>query len=183
MDYEIEQKFRAHDLAAVRAQLERLGARFVACEQADRYYSHPARNFAKTDEALRLRQVGEENFVTYKGPRTDRTTKTRQELELPLPPGAKSLEDFSQLLVALGFTPVATVQKVRQSATIAWDGWQIEASLDEVAYVGTFIELEIIAAEQAVPAAKLAIGALAARLGLGESEHRSYLELLLGSGA
>ena len=44
----------------------------------------PCRDFAQTDEALRIRTVGDTSFVTYKGPKLDATTKTRRELELPL---------------------------------------------------------------------------------------------------
>ena len=50
-------------------------------EQVDTYFSHPARDFAATDEALRIRSIDQENFVTYKGPKLDATTKTRREID------------------------------------------------------------------------------------------------------
>ena len=58
--------------------------------QVDQYFAHPARDFAQTDEALRLRRVGKQNFITYKGSKIDATTKTRREIELPLAPGEEA---------------------------------------------------------------------------------------------
>ena len=88
MQLEIEQKYPVDDLQQVRKTLEALGATIESpiC-QVDLYFRHPVRNFVQTDEALRLRQVGEENFITYKGPKIDAETKTRREIELPLEPG------------------------------------------------------------------------------------------------
>jgi adenylate cyclase class 2 len=180
MHLEVEQKFCVADLAPVREQLASLGARFAErVDQADTYFAHPARDFAATDEALRLRRVGDVNFITYKGPRLDRTTKTRRELELPLPAGARAFQQHSKLLEALGFRPVATVRKRREAAHLEWNGFDVEAALDDVTAVGRYAELEIFAEESSLEAAKVALASLAKQLGLATSERRSYLELLL----
>ena len=106
MHLEVEQKFKVASLAAVREQLLALGAEFgEPLDQADTYFAHPARDFAQTDEALRLRRVGGQTWVTYKGPKLDLATKTRHELELPLPAGSDAFERHSELLAALGFRP------------------------------------------------------------------------------
>jgi len=180
MQWEVEQKFRLSDVQKVAAKLTELGVRFTeASQQTDRYFNHPARDFAKTDEALRLRQVGEENFITYKGPKIDPDTKTRRELELPLPHGKHIPEQFAELLAALGFRPVAIVQKKRRRGELLWEGHDVEVALDEVEGLGSFVELEITADDLTLDAAKSALKALSRRLGLGPSERRSYLELLL----
>lgn len=81
--YEVELKFRVDDPADLERRLVGLAARFrEPVEQVDRYFAHPSRDFARTDEALRLRRVGDDVAVTWKGPRVDAATKTRQELEL-----------------------------------------------------------------------------------------------------
>src|SRR5207253_11380761 len=135
--------------------LAELGARFTdSIEQTDHYFKHPARDFAKTDEALRLRQVGAENFITYKGPRVDSTTKTRRELELPLPSGPEMNEQFAALLTALGFRPVGVVRKRRRKALLAWEGHKVELAVDEVAGLGSFLELEIAAEDANLEPAK-----------------------------
>jgi adenylate cyclase class 2 len=147
-----------------------------AIEQADQYFAHPCRDFATTDEALRIRTVGDESYVTYKGPKLDATTKTRREIEQPLSDGRQ----FSELLAALGFTPVATVRKTRRPFVLDRDGQQVHGAIDEIGTLGTFVELEIAVDDAGVEAAKRIIAGVAAELQLGSSERRSYLELQLG---
>lgn len=183
MTYEVEQKYPVADLANVQAQLLALGAVFGdPLDQVDRYFAHPARDFASTDEALRIRRVGGENFVTYKGPKLDSTTKTRREIELPLCGGEEHLARYTDLLVALGFSVVAEVSKRRTPAELHWHGQTIDAAFDNVAGVGTFVELETLSDEAGLDAARAAITSLSAELGLSNTERRSYLELLLASG-
>ncbi|MHB8973835.1 MAG: class IV adenylate cyclase [Pirellulaceae bacterium] len=182
MLYEVENKFPVPVLAAVEQRLQAYGARFgPAVEQVDHYFAHPEREFAKTDEALRLRRVGDSNWVTYKGPKIDQATKTRQELELPLAAGQDLVPRYAQLLLALGFRSVAEVVKSRRSADFIWQDWRIAATLDEVEGLGRFVELEIQVDAAGLRAAQAGLLALAAELGLNEVERRSYLEMLLES--
>ncbi|HEV2968707.1 MAG TPA: class IV adenylate cyclase [Pirellulales bacterium] len=181
MRFEVEQKFPISDLAEIERHLTELGATIEApVEQADLYYAHPVRDFAQTDEALRIRRVGEQNFITYKGSKIDPTTKTRREIELPLASGAEGAATWAELLEALGFRPVIEVRKRRRSATFNWQGQRVEAALDEVEPLGSFVELEIDADEAEVQHAKACLASLAEELKLGKGERRSYLELLLG---
>jgi adenylate cyclase class 2 len=180
MHTEVEQKFRAEHRPELIARLERLGAKFnKPIVQVDQYFAHPSRDFAKTDEALRIRRVGEENFVTYKGPKLDTTTKTRRELELPLPSGAKRAGEFAELFKALGFSPVAEVRKNRRTANVAWRDEEVEVALDDVDGLGQFVELEISTEAESPDAAREVVVSLAKELGLDGVERRSYLELLL----
>ena len=55
----------------------------------------------------------------------------------------------------------------------------MEASLDEVEGVGTFVEFELVVEESGVEEAKACIQSLAQSFGLTQGERRSYLELLL----
>jgi adenylate cyclase class 2 len=179
--YEVEQKFRIEDVAVVEQRLQSLGATpLAAIEQVDTYFAHPARDFSKTDEAFRLRRVGAQNFVTYKGPKIDATTKTRREIELPLPEGKGYAAQFRSLVEALGFRVVADVSKVRRTTDLSWEGETIEVSLDDVADVGQYVELELVVSESEVPTARDRIASLASRLGLSQNERRSYLEILIG---
>jgi adenylate cyclase class 2 len=181
MPFEVEQKFPVSDLAVVADRLAALGADVLPPQaEVDLYFAHPAVDFAKTDEALRLRRKGEANFLTYKGPKIDATTKTRREIELPLGPGAAAVESWAALLEALGFTRVAEVCKTRRKAMVPWQGRRVEASLDLVERVGTFVELELIAEAEGIESAKACLASLAQSLGLSASERRSYLQLLLG---
>jgi len=183
VQYEVEQKFRTGDRTALEAELRRLGAVVGATSvQVDCYFRHPARDFAKTDEALRIRSVGDQHFVTYKGPKIDRETKTRQELELPLGSGEQTLAGFTQLLEALGFSRVREVRKTRRAFHVQWNGANVEGAVDNVDGLGEFIELEIVADANDVDSARKAILSLAEKLGLESPERRSYLEMLLEGG-
>jgi adenylate cyclase class 2 len=81
-----------------------------------------------SDEALRLRRVGDDVAATWKGPRIDSASKTRRELELglaPVPPlpggprgGQATLDRWTELLEALGFRRVRDVAKRRQAARV-----------------------------------------------------------------
>jgi adenylate cyclase class 2 len=177
--YEVEQKYRLADVAAFESKLRELGVdSFETIEQVDTYLAHPSRDFGETDEAFRVRRVGELNFVTYKGPKIDATTKTRREIELPLPDGAAYAEDFKRLQEALGFQLVAEVHKVRKKSHLRWQEADVEIVIDDVTGVGWYTELEIVADESEVESAKARLASLAEELNLQESERRSYLELL-----
>jgi adenylate cyclase class 2 len=182
MQYEVEQKFPVDDLPAVAAQLAQLGACFDdIIVQVDRYFAHPSRDFASTDEALRIRQVGTRCRVTYKGPKVDTTTKTRQEIELPLGDGPEVAAQWTALLESLGFTPVLDVCKRRRCGRLSWNGATVEIALDDLDRIGTFVELELAVDADHVETAKSRILSLADQLGLAGAERRSYLELILAA--
>lgn len=180
MQYEVEQKLRIDDVGDFVARLTARGVTIgPAIDQRDQYFAHPCRDFAQTDEALRIRTVRGESFVTYKGPKVDQTTKTRRELELPLNSGDADGSEFFKLLSALGFKPVAVVNKRRRSFQIRYDGCDVEGALDEVEGLGSFVELELMAGDDDVDTAKRVVAALAGELQTGPVERCSYLELLL----
>lgn len=182
MNLEVELKFPVSSIRDVEHKLHKIGARLGDPQlQHDRYYAHPSRDFAVTDEAFRTRQVGQRNYVTYKGPKLDRTSKTRREIELLLEPGSEISQQSGELLEALGFTVVAEVRKRRRVATITWQSREVEIALDDVEEVGQFVELEIQAPQSEIEPARSALASLAAELGLANSERRSYLELLLAN--
>lgn len=177
---EIEQKYPVPDLSPLQQTLETLGANFQpVIRQVDIYFRHPARDFAATDEALRLRCVGKENCITYKGPKIDAQTKTRREIELPLESGPKSWESWVEMLEILGFRRVKEVSKDRIPGNLEWEGMEIHLALDQVFGLGTYLELEILADEKELSTAKQRLGSLAEKLGLRQPERRGYLDLLL----
>jgi adenylate cyclase class 2 len=176
---EVEMKFANADFTRLERQLVESGAKERAPRtDADHYFNAPDRDFARTDEALRMRRIGVANFVTYKGPKRDAQTKTRTEIEVPFADGDKAADDFSRLLQHLGYRPVAVVRKRRRVFDWQASGFHVEACLDEVEGLGRFAELEIQAPEEQLDAARTALLQTAATLGLTQSERRSYLEML-----
>ena len=177
---EVEQKFRDADFPALEQRLRALGAiEGKRRAEADHYFNAPDRDFAQTDEALRIRRVGATSCVTYKGPKRDLHTKTRTEIEVPLGDGDDTADDFARLLVQLGYRPVAVVRKDRRTFHLERDGFSLAITLDDVTGVGKFVELEIGVREDQMDAARATMLREAEELGLTDSERRSYLELLL----
>jgi len=187
--YEVELKVRA-DHAVVRDRLAELGAEHVErVEQADTYYDAPHRDFAETDEALRVRREtvvpspesggatdqsnATEARVTYKGPLVDDTSKTRREFETAVAEG----ETMGNVLDGLGFEPAAVVEKTRDRYRL--DGYVV--TLDAVAGVGEFVEVEREVPEDEVAAAREGAFDLLDRLGLDPDDtiRTSYLGMLL----
>lgn len=176
---EVELKFPLTDPAAFRKRLLALGAvEKETVEQADAYYNHPSRDFAQTDEALRVRSVGDKAWVTYKGPKLGTAAKTRFELELPL--AAETADGWAEVLTRLGFQAVATVRKQRTPFDLERGGRGFELTIDEVEGVGVYAEVETLADDAAQEEAEQAVRGVARELGLATPEPRSYLECLLG---
>jgi adenylate cyclase class 2 len=182
MGYEVEVKFRTGDRHAdlARRLAEMGGVPGLVQDQEDIYLSHPARDFAQTGEALRLRREGSSNRITYKGPRHAGPTKTREEVEIIFDSGADALEHMRRLWEALGFAPVAVLHKRRQPFHLEHGGRAIEVVLDVAEDLGSFAEVEALATDAAdLPAAQAAVLVLGRALGLTDVEPRSYLRMAL----
>jgi adenylate cyclase class 2 len=194
--YEVELKLRA-DHGEVRDALADAGASLTArVRQVDTYYDAPHRDFAATDEALRLRRetrqpAGESaagrdrgsnpegdatttTELTYKGPLIEAASKTREEHETLVGDG----DDAAAILDALGFEPAAVVEKVRTFFEL--EGYTV--SLDRVDGLGEFVEVEGEAAREAeIDAVRASAAAVLRDLGLDPDDQirTSYLGLLL----
>jgi adenylate cyclase class 2 len=130
----VEVKYRSADHGRLRRLLLERGAREdPPAEQEDVYLRHPTRDFARTNEAFRLRRDGGENRITYKGPRLPAPTKTREEIEIALAGGEAAFHDVARLFENLGFHPVAAIRKRRTKFHLTCPPHEIEIALDRVA--------------------------------------------------
>ncbi len=171
-----------------------------AVVQEDVYYDAPHRDFAETDEALRIRREATieggldqdappaaafervdpaafEANVTYKGPLVEAESKTREEFETLVEDG----ETMDEILARLGFDPAATVRKRRER--FALDGYTV--TLDAVEGLGEYVECEVETDEGAVEDAREGAFEVLRSLGLDPDEQirTSYLGLLLAEAA
>jgi len=187
--YEVEVKVRA-DHAAVEAELDRADAtRVDAVVQEDTYYDAPHRDFAETDEALRVRREWhpdrggngdgdpETTRLTYKGPLLEAESKSREEHESAVANG----DAAAGILDGLGFEPAATVKKDRENYHL--DGYTV--TLDAVDGLGEFVEVETETTDDDIEAARDGALAVLESLGLDPDAQirTSYLGLLLDSDA
>ncbi|QDT90605.1 class IV adenylate cyclase [Gimesia algae] len=177
---EVEQKFRIHDKEKLIDQLAHLGATpGEPIEQHDYYFAHPVRNFAETDEALRIRRNGADNRITYKGPKRATISKVRKEIELGFESGESAFEQLAETLELLGFEQVRTVKKRRTPYAYSHNQQTFEITIDEVQELGTFAEIELLAQEDQLAAAEAAIIELAKSLELSNQIRLSYLGMLM----
>jgi adenylate cyclase class 2 len=141
MALEIEAKMKVSDHSAIREKLKATGAKPAgAVLEVNTFFDTEDRSLLAADEGLRLRQqrdiAGGVNtyIITFKGPRTHGQLKSREEVEVTV----GSDKDAVALLGCLGFSRVMSFQKKRESWKLG--GCSIE--LDEVPYLGTYIEIE-----------------------------------------
>ncbi len=162
---EVEIKVRI-EIEEIKEKLSKLGAKLINEEhQVDTYFHHPCRDFKKNDEALRVRKVAGEHFLTYKGKKLDSQTKTRKEIEI------KVDKRVFNLLQSLAFSPAIKVEK--QRSFYEWSNLRI--FLDKVEGLGEFLEIEGDSWED-----RERIFQLLDKLGIQRNKliRKSYLELI-----
>jgi adenylate cyclase, class 2 len=172
---EIEVKAFVEDPKKMERSIIELGATPIGIEsQADTYYNAPYRDFAKTDEALRIRVLDDKSILTYKGPKMDFVSKTRKEVQTQI----LDTDSMGNILSSLGFFPVATVSKKRKNFRIG----DFCISLDEVRNLGNFIEVEVTVKDPRNHQEKVeSIFKFIAKLGINREStiRKSYLEMIL----
>jgi adenylate cyclase class 2 len=164
-DLEVEVKFYAPDLTAVRQRLLAEGAELVA----DRIFERNVRFDNSQGELLRKRQLlrlrqDRAARLTFKGESVQQAgseAHVREELEVSV----SSFDTAVAILQRLGFQPVQLYEKYRETFRLG----PVEVVLDELPF-GDFVELE---GEEA------AIRAAAATLGLDWSRRILYNYLYL----
>lgn len=174
---EVEVKAVLDGFEGLEDKLVRLGAEKIGVEhQEDVYFNSPTRDFAVTDEALRIREInstqGVSIVLTYKGAKLDDSSKTREELEVIL----DDKVNVALILERLGFKPVTPLRKDRIIYIL--DDYSI--SLDSIHGLGEFMEIEKVLKDGEDYQDSLdGIFQLYGKLGVTDGfERRSYLELL-----
>lgn len=174
---EVEVKVRA-DHSKIRPLLIEMGASKVGVEeQSDVYFAAPYRNFAKTDEALRIRSLGGQAVLTYKGPKLDKVSKTRVEIETPVDGTAAA-----KIFYSLGFLEAGAVRKRRE----IFRAGEITVCLDAVEGLGEFLEVELgVADTQNLERYRAQLFNFLSQFGLDENDsiRTSYLEMILEKGS
>lgn len=174
---EVEVKAKIDNFEDIEKKLDELGAKKSKKEfQEDIYFNSPVVDFAKTDEALRIRTTKENDntniFITYKGPKIDKKSKTRKEIEM----GIDDAEKCSGIFEAIGFEKVRAVRKNRQYYTYE----NFEISLDDIEGLDPYMEIEVALEDGSdYGEAQNSIFELFEKLGITDGfERTSYLELL-----
>ncbi|MBC7117953.1 MAG: class IV adenylate cyclase [Methanobacteriaceae archaeon] len=169
---EVEVKAKANPI--IKKKLEFIGAQKIRTEkQEDIYFNAPHKDFKVTDEALRIRKTPTKTLLTYKGPKIDEKSKTRQEIETEIPNPQK----MTKILECLGFKKAYKVVKEREIYQL--DDFTV--TIDNVKGLGTYIEIEKdIKENEDYDETLQKIFKIYKKLGIRKGfQRKSYLELLL----
>ncbi|MGA2442850.1 MAG: class IV adenylate cyclase [Tepidisphaeraceae bacterium] len=140
MPTEIEAKIKVSDLTAVRTKLQVAGATRIAKElETNSFFDTPDASLQSSGTGLRIRVAVDESrksrcTVTMKGPLQKGQFKTREETEF----SADDPDAVRKMLENLGYHLTLSFEKRRETWTIA----SCQAALDELPYLGTFVEIE-----------------------------------------
>ncbi len=160
--FEIEQKYRCRSLAALRAKLRRLKARFVKKGSEVNEFWDLDGMLATKKTVLRLRRHGKTAELTLKGPRLKSKYTKRVELQTPV--------DFlptQAILKSLGFSLSRKYSKKREVYYLG----RVLVVLDSLPKIGNFIELE--GSVRDIERAEMQLG-----LKREDREERSYHQML-----
>ena len=190
---EVEIKVKISDPDLMRKKFEENNGIYkLSLDHEDTYFNMPngLRDFRQTDEALRLRKSIEFNrndrmknqkiyfYITYKGKKIDKTTKTREEIEIKI----NEIEEMKRLLKFLGFREVFTVVKKRELYDFVFNDMKIEALIDYIPILEQhFLEVELITESlDNVETSKEILFQLLDKFGINreDSVRSSYLELI-----
>ena len=177
---EVEKKFALANPNALTTKLAELGAKTSPeTRQIDAYYNAPHRDFLATgaiSEWLRVRTEERGSSINFKRWHpVDALIKTHaDEYETKV----EDVEAIRRLLDALDFTPLVTVDKVREE----WKLPEVEVVFDHVEGAGHFVEFEFTGDAENVEDATARLEEFIASLGveLGEQVNRGYPHIMLG---
>ncbi len=171
IEREVKLKLKNASVDKLKENLLKDGMKFEGEErQVDVYFNSTYRDFRKTDEALRIREINGEIELTYKGPKISTRSKSREEITVKI----NDKDAMTTILERLGFKPVATLKKLRYS----FSAGKFTICLDKVEGLGDFVEVEGINAEE--DELLNFVKEFTAKYGiLADQERKSYLELLV----
>jgi adenylate cyclase, class 2 len=136
---EIEAKLKVDSFKKIEKRLKALGAEFLRERlHTDAYFDDEKLSLRKSDSALRLRHqlIGKRDqiVITFKGPRRKGRFKQRQEIQFEVGNG----ELAEMFFAAIGYKRTIIYQKKRR----VWHYRDCEIALDEVPFLGRFVEIE-----------------------------------------
>jgi len=191
---EVEIKVRISDPNLIKEKFkEHQGSYKFFLLHEDTYYNMPKglRDFKQTDEALRLRtsiKYDSNNkyniqdidyFITYKGKKIDKLTKTREEIDIKI----EDIEKMKELLKLLGFQEVLTIKKERELFLFQYKNYKIEALIDFLPALGQyFVEVEYLSdSKEEIEESREMLFEFLGLFGIykEDSIKKSYLELIL----
>ena len=178
---EVEIKVLVLDVFELVQQMKKIGfTESKSVKESDFYFDNESSQIKTCDAALRIRSCENlkdntsEFFMTYKGPKMDRISMTRNELEMKI----EDMDTAKDILMSLGYIRIYPVIKERKYFYMD----QVTACLDQVENLGDFLELEIVVVNECEKEQALTkLLDLIKKLGYESKDliRKSYLSMLL----
>ena len=172
---EVETKLKINNIEQMEERLKGLKCMYKGEKtELDLYFDHHDTQIFRNGGALRVRDADGKYRLTYKGPKKDDETTSREEIEI----GIESAREMQKILAELGFYVLCEVKKQRKTYLLR----DLVITLDEVEDLGEFIEVEGKASnEEAYMKKKKEIFMLLNELELSSEKisQKSYLEMTL----
>ncbi|MEA2051957.1 MAG: class IV adenylate cyclase [Euryarchaeota archaeon] len=172
---EVETKLKINNIGQMEERLKGLKGMYKGEKtELDLYFDHQDTQIFRNGGALRVRDADGKYRLTYKGPKKDDETTSREEIEI----GIESAREMQKILAELGFYVLCEVKKQRKTYLLR----DLVITLDDVEDLGEFIEVEGKASnEEAYMKKKKEIFMLLNDLELSSEKisQKSYLEMSL----
>lgn len=175
IEYEIKAKL--DDQKAFTNLITSLGGRYgMRLMQTDTYLTNDVLDFPGEGSVFRMRVstgdgIGKSSFITYKGPKIDEKTKSREELEF----GVSDPNIALDVLRRMNFAVVLSIKKTRQEYYLG----MYTVCVDHVDELGWFAEIEQTSRVGEIDRPQEELLSAARMLHLDNQERRSYLELMM----
>ncbi|NQE53847.1 putative adenylate cyclase [ANME-1 cluster archaeon GoMg3.2] len=132
---EVETKLKINNIEQMEERLKGLKGMYKGEKtELDLYFDHPNIQIFRNGGALRVRDADGKYRLTYKGPKKDDETTSREEIEI----GIESAREVRKILAELGFYVLCEVKKQRKTYLLG----DLIVTLDDVEDLGEFIEVE-----------------------------------------
>ncbi|MCY0850150.1 class IV adenylate cyclase [Sulfuracidifex metallicus] len=137
IEREIKMKLKSPSLNDLERELQQRSIPIISTEeQEDIYFNYKYRNFKQSDEAIRLRKIGNKYELTYKGPKQGSFGKSREEITISI--SNTDISNIRIIMERIGLYETFIVKKIRKNFKIE----KFIISLDRVEGLGEFIEIE-----------------------------------------
>lgn len=175
---EVRIPLREEEVSRIRSEMPSHGRSRGRMEQVDEYFTPPHKDFMEPEhpfEWLSIRRRGGKALLNYKRFHSDRPGEFTHCDEVETEVG--DAESLKKTFSALGFRPLVTVEKERETFLV---GDEFEVALDAVKELGHFIEIEALKDFGGAKEARKKVIAFAKRLGLDVSQEskRGYAYLV-----
>ncbi len=147
MSYEIEVKAKIDNPRLLRKKIKEVGGKFIEKHKEINHIFDSKHKKIYPKLTLRIRKIGKNAILTFKGPKKKSKMKIREEIEI----GTEDYKNLKKIFERLGFFQIFRYDKFREVYKVRG----IEVTIDKLAKIGYFCEIEGKTQKKILEVAKL----------------------------